>query len=121
MRERLSDPRIEPLTSITRVKVSPDFSVAHINVSVMAAEPKRELCLKALQSAAGRLRSVVAEALTLRQAPALMFHLDDSLRRGFETVQELDRMAGQAGPDTDSEPPADSSDHPKQDPSQEST
>lgn len=88
---RISDPRIEPFTSITRVRVSPDMSVAHVHVSVMAREARRDLCLRALRGAAGRLRTIVAEQLTLRQTPALLFHLDDSVRGAFETVQAIER------------------------------
>jgi ribosome-binding factor A len=92
IQSRLSDPRIEPLTSITRVDVSADFSVAHVYVSVMAEESRRRLSVQALQHAAGRLRTLIAQQLTLRQAPALDFRLDDSVRRSFETVQQLDRI-----------------------------
>lgn len=92
IQSRLSDPRIEPLTSITRVDVSADFSVAHVYVSVLAEESRRRLSVQALQHAAGRLRTLVAQQLTLRQAPALDFRLDDSVRRSFETVQQLDRI-----------------------------
>jgi ribosome-binding factor A len=92
IQNRLSDPRIEPLTSITRVEVSADLSVAHVYVSVMAEAPRRKLSVSALRCAAGRLRSVVAQEVTLRQTPQLDFRLDDSVQRSFETVQQLDRI-----------------------------
>ena len=38
IQNRLNDPRILPLTSITRVAVSDDFSLARIYVSVMAPD-----------------------------------------------------------------------------------
>jgi ribosome-binding factor A len=94
---RLSDPRIEPLTSITRVEVSADLSVAHVYVSVMAEEAHQRLSVKALRHAAGRLRSLVAGEISLRQAPELDFRLDDSIQRSFETVQQLDRMMEELG------------------------
>lgn len=101
MREKLSDPRIEPLTSITRVEVSEDFSSAHIHVSVMADESHRKLTLVALQHSAGRLRSIIAQRLAMRTVPWLTFHLDDSIRRSFETVQTIDRLMQEAAPAPD--------------------
>jgi ribosome-binding factor A len=101
MREKLSDPRIERLTSITRVEISPDLSSAHIHVSVMADETHRKLTLTALQHSAGRLRSLIAQQVSMRTVPWLTFHLDDSIRRGFETVQTIDRLMEELRPAAD--------------------
>lgn len=90
---RLNDPRILPVTSITRVEVSADLSVARVFVSVLAPEPQQELCLRALCSSAGHLRWLLGRELTVRKTPALDFRLDHSLKRGFETCQLLDRLA----------------------------
>lgn len=94
IRTRLSDPRIEPLTSITRVEVSPDLSVAKIFVSVYATPERREACYQALRRASGRLRSLVADEVRMRSAPRLEFKLDESIQRSFETVQALDAVLG---------------------------
>lgn len=92
IQNRLNDPRIERLTSITRVEVSADFSVARVFVSVLAPEARRKLSVEALGHAAGRLRSLIAQGLTLRQTPELDFRLDESVQHGFETVQQIDRI-----------------------------
>lgn len=92
IRTRLSDPRIEPISSITRVDVSADFSVAHVYVSVLAPEPRQRLTLRALRAAAGRLRGLLSEALVLRQCPAIDFRLDDSIKKSGQTIDALDRV-----------------------------
>ncbi len=92
IQSRLSDPRIEPMTSITRVEVSADLSIAHVHVSVMAEAARRELTVRALRHASGRLRSLVAREVSLRQAPELNFQLDESLQHGFQTVQQIDKL-----------------------------
>lgn len=92
IQRRLSDPRIEPLTSITRVEVSTDLSNARVHVSVMATDARKKLCVQALQHAAGRLRGMLAEQLTMRQVPRLLFCLDDSVQRAFETVETIDSV-----------------------------
>ena len=97
IQNRLNDPRIPVITSITRVEVSDDFSVARVFVSVMAAEAQRKLCVEALRSAAGLLRRELAPELRLRKIPALQFRLDDSLRRGFETVTAIDEAMRELG------------------------
>jgi ribosome-binding factor A len=97
IQNRLSDPRIPTITSVTRVEVSDDFSVARVFVSVMAPEAQRKLCLTALRKASGLFRRVLAPELSMRKIPALEFRLDDSLRRGFETVAVIDRAMRELG------------------------
>lgn len=106
---RLSDPRIPPLTSVTRVEVSPDLSVARVHVSVMAPGAKRELAVKALRSAAGRVRGMVRKRLSARTIPQLEFFLDESIQHGIETVNTLDQLmaesrAREAAADEDAQP-----------------
>jgi ribosome-binding factor A len=97
IQSRLSDPRIALLTSITRVEVSDDLSIARINVSVMAPEAQQKLCIQALGHASGRLRAMVAHEMSLRQVPRLTFHLDTSLQKAFETVQAIDAAMAELG------------------------
>lgn len=97
IQNRLSDPRIPPITSITRIQVSEDFSAACVYVSVMAPEAQRRLCLAALRSASGLLRRLLAPELRLRKVPWLNFRLDDSVRRSFETVTAIDGAMRELG------------------------
>lgn len=97
IQSRLADPRIPAITSITRVEVADDFSVARIHVSVMAPEAQRALCLTALRSAAGLLRRALAPELRLRKIPALVFQLDDSLRQSAATVDMIDQAMRELG------------------------
>ncbi|MGD8453190.1 MAG: 30S ribosome-binding factor RbfA [Phycisphaerae bacterium] len=103
---RLHDPRIAPLTSITRVEVAADFSVARVFVSVMASAAQQKLCVEALQGAAGRLRSFVATEVVMRQTPRLEFVLDESIQGAFRTVQAIDEAMAELGEPT-TPPPAD--------------
>lgn len=105
IQRRLSDPRIPAITSITRVEVSQDLSVAKVFVSVLApSEARRKLAHRALQQAAGHLRRLLGQELALRTLPHLVFKLDDSLRKGFETVQLIDQLGLATGAVPDSEP-----------------
>jgi ribosome-binding factor A len=103
---RLNDPRIPPVTSITRVEVSADLSVARVFVSVLAPEPRQELCLRALRSSASHLRWLLGQELELRKTPVLDFHLDQSLKRGFETCQIIERLVPPLAAEPDDDPSA---------------
>lgn len=97
IQHRLNDPRVQPLTSVTRVDVSSDLSVAHVWLSIMTGEPQRKLGIAAIRRARGRIRSLVADALTLRNVPEITFHLDDTLQRAFHTVELIDRAMADLG------------------------
>jgi ribosome-binding factor A len=94
---RLHDPRIPTITSVTRVEVAPDFSQARVFVSVMGTEAQRNLALTALRSSAGHIRRLLGPQLALRKIPAVEFVLDDSLRRSFETVAAIDEAMRELG------------------------
>ena len=85
---RVKDPRIG-FTTITRVDVSGDLSVATVMVSVMGTEEEKTNTLKGLECASGFLRSHVARELSfLRIVPEIRFQLDRGLEH-FARITEL--------------------------------
>lgn len=106
IQRRLNDPRIEPLTSITRVEITPDLTLARVYVSVMAPDARRRLTVTALARAAGRIRTLLADHLTMRTIPRVEFHLDDSVRRGLETLAAIDHAMAELEPRTPAEAPS---------------
>src|ERR1041384_2312299 len=88
MRE-LNDPRLRGFPSITRVKVSPDLSVADVFVTVMGTPGHQEAALNALKHSAGMMRSKLTKLLSLRQSPYLKFHLDEQLKKEMEVLELL--------------------------------
>lgn len=97
IQNRLSDPRIPPITSITRVEVSSDLTLARVYVSVFARDGLKGPCIDALQSSAGMMRRQLGRELRIRRIPTLEFRLDESLQRGFQTVQEIDEVMRELG------------------------
>ena len=102
----INDPRIG-MVSVTGVEVSRDLSHAKVFVTVMnsglknsepnVAEPLGELDkleieenLKALNKAAGYLRSLLAKRLRLRTTPRLQFFYDGSIVRGQHLSSLID-------------------------------
>ncbi len=96
IQNHLADPRIQGLVSITRVDLAPDLSVARIYLSIIGIdEKKQKLCCETITNASGFIRSRLAGALTTRNCPVVKFILDDSLKRGFEVTQMLDKLAAE--------------------------
>jgi ribosome-binding factor A len=101
----LNDPRLVGMPSITRVKMSPDLSVADVYVTVMGTVGQQTAALNALRHSAGLLRTRLTHEISLRSAPFLKFHLDenlkkelelmDALRKAQEETAELDRQRSQ--------------------------
>lgn len=74
-----ADPRLAQLV-ITRVALSADLGVADVSVRSLATAPSeadRLATMRALASAAGRLRRVLGERLRMKRTPALRFHYDE--------------------------------------------
>jgi len=93
---QLSDPRIRGIASITRVKLAPDLSYAKIYLSILGVdEQQQKLSFEGISHARGFIQSRLAGALTTRICPVLSFHLDDSLKRGFEITQLIERAAAE--------------------------
>jgi len=96
----VSDPRLA-LVTITGCEVSPDRSVMSVYVST---DPDRyEEVLAGLESAKGRIRTLLGRAITWRVTPELRFFIDKSVDSGArinEALREVpaslaaDRAAG---------------------------
>ena len=91
MRE-LHDPRLVGMPSITRVKVSPDLSIADVYVTIMGTEGQQSAALNALKHSAGMMRTKLTKVLSLRQAPYLKFHIDEGLKREIAVLDLLRKV-----------------------------
>ena len=96
----LNDPRLTGLPSITRVKVSPDLSIADVYITVMGTPGQQNAALNALKHSAGLMRTKLTSAMTLRVAPYLKFHIDENLKKELE-VQELLRKVAEENAELD--------------------
>ena len=86
LRTRLKDPRVG-FASITHVEVSGDFRHAKIFVSVMGSPEDQAATMKGLKHASGYLRHELAERITLRYMPELVFKLDTSIAEGAKVLE----------------------------------
>ena len=98
----LKDPRVRGLVSVTRVDTTSDLKYCKVYVSALLKEDERDV-MRGLKSAAGFLRRSLAQRMTLRSTPELMFIPDDSIDRGNRVIGVLGQLqdAPPVGPSSD--------------------
>lgn len=89
----LKDPRVDRMTSITRVQVATDLKTCKVFVSVYGDAQKKEDTMEGLRSSEGYLRRMLAKNLNLRYTPALTFILDESIAYGAYMSELLDTLS----------------------------
>jgi ribosome-binding factor A len=89
LRDEVKDPRVGRIT-ITMVDVSPDLSHAKVLFTHLAGREHAEEAVRALQHAAGFLRSELSHRLQLYSVPQLHFVYDDSIESGLRLSQLID-------------------------------
>ncbi len=77
------------LLSVTRVNVSPDLSIAHVNISIFPSEKAEEI-LAGIKEQSKAIRFELGNRVRnqLRIIPELVFHIDDTLNY-LERIDEL--------------------------------
>ena len=86
---QIKDPRVEPLTTVTEVKVTRDLGHAKVWVSRFGDREAVSQTVDALNHAAGFIQGVLARRIALRTFPRLTFHRDDAMENGFRVAQKL--------------------------------
>lgn len=86
---RLNDPRIEPLTTVTRVEVTRDLLIADVYLTVPGKESAEHRTIIAIQHAAGYVQRLVARELSLRMCPQVRFRIDEAAKGVQRTMRIL--------------------------------
>ena len=114
----VSDPGIG-LVTVTRVKVTPDLSLARVYWTMMGDTKQRKETTKALSRAAAYVRHLLSTRMTLRRSPEVTFLFDHSVAaqdRVEQILQELkqeEAARAQVGDDTPASPAPDAPGAPK--------
>ena len=85
----VKDPRIG-FSTIVRVKLSADYSVADIWVSVMGSEADKHKAIAGLESASKYIQHLVGKEIQLRITPRIVFHLDSSIEKAVNLVNLIE-------------------------------
>ena len=90
IRSEVKDPRIDTMTTVTEVSVTPDLKYATVYISTLAG--KSEETIKGLFQAGGFIRKELASRLNLRNTPELRFVPDNSLEYGMKMSKLIDEV-----------------------------
>ena len=91
---KLQDPRVDGMTTVTRVVMSGDLLMAKVYLSVHGGGTAQRRTLAAIQHAGGYIQRLVAQNLTMRQCPQLCFDIDkavEGVRKTMELLAENQR------------------------------
>jgi len=86
---RINDPRVSPLTTVTRVQISGDLTIATVYLSILDDPAVERRTITALRHAGGFIQRMIAKGLDMRQCPELRFEVDEHLKRVKHTLQLL--------------------------------
>ena len=92
----VKDPRIGFVT-VTRVSLTPDLRIAHVNVGILGDAAQHEKSLTALRQAAGFVRRELGRRIRMRHTPELVFHYDE----GLDATDRVARLLAENPPATD--------------------
>jgi len=101
--QEMKDPRIDPLTSVIAVEVTPDLKHAKVYVSVFGSDEKKQATLEGLKSATPFIRRQLASTINLRNTPELRFYMDESIEYGVHMSQLIDEVNKDLNNDEDGE------------------
>lgn len=86
--QRLSDPRVRGLISVTRVTVSADLREAFVHVSVLPDEASKRV-LAGLRHATGHIHGQLCRELSMKTVPRLDFRIDQTLKKQASVFQDI--------------------------------
>lgn len=118
IRDEINDPRLTGFVTISNVKVSADLGYADIYVTILETDTDKveavegmnkethAQSLRVLNSAAGFLRSLLAQSLKTRTTPRLRFHYDEVVAH----ANKITALVGEAMQQTNQNTQSDDSD-----------
>ena len=87
----LNDPRVSPLTTVTRVELSSDLTLARVYVRVHEDAATERRTMRAIRHATGFMQRTLAGQLTMRTCPQLRFEVDEAAKTAQKTIELLDK------------------------------
>ena len=93
IQKELKDSRIHGVVSITDIEISHDNSYAKVYYSVFASEEEKKTTIAAITENTSKIRYEVGKRIRLRLTPELRFIPDDSLERGSNVTEIINKIS----------------------------
>jgi ribosome-binding factor A len=106
----IADPEVG-LVTVTRVKISPDLSLARVYWTILGDDGERQKTQKALARAAAYVRHLLSVRMSLRRSPEVQFVYDRSVAAQERVEEILEQIKEEdAARADDAQPPTESPD-----------
>ncbi|MDY3119313.1 MAG: 30S ribosome-binding factor RbfA [Peptoniphilus sp.] len=92
VQNKLKDPRIPSLTSVSFVSVTRDLSYATVGISIFGDDEAKKNAMEGLESAKGFMKKELGKRLKLRAMPELLLELDDSIEKGMALEETINKL-----------------------------
>ncbi|CAM2936924.1 30S ribosome-binding factor RbfA [Hathewaya histolytica] len=92
IQNRIKDPRLSGLISVTNVDVTKDLSYAKVYVSIFGDEDTEKKSLDVLKKSSGFIRTELSRNLKIRHIPEIIIENDKSLEYGMHIDSILKKM-----------------------------
>lgn len=86
---KIKDPRLSGMISVTKVDVTRDYSYAKIFVSIFGSEKEKTDSMAALKKSAGFIRKELGKSVKMRHIPQVLIQLDEGLEYGMNIERIL--------------------------------
>ena len=92
---KVNDPRIPKIITVTIIKLAPDTRNATVFVSILGDDEQKAKALKALNRAAPFIQRCVSSRISMKRFPKIFFKIDNV----FEKSQQINSLLAQVKDD----------------------
>lgn len=79
IQNKIKDPRLTAMVSVTDVEVTRDLSYAKVFVSIFGTDEQKSEALRILKASNGFIRKEIGKNVKLRHVPQVIIELDETL------------------------------------------
>ena len=88
---KVKNPSVTGLISVTDVKITPDQKYAKVFISIYGKQNKEKV-ITALKDSTGFIKSELGRSVRMRNIPSIQFELDDSIEYGNYMDKVIDEV-----------------------------
>lgn len=92
------------LVTVHDVMPTPDLKQCFVYLGVIGNDHDKEQVLQKLKASRGSIQRDLYKRVILRNSPALVFRMDDSIERGVRVLNIIDNLPPMAAPAQEEEP-----------------
>jgi ribosome-binding factor A len=83
IQNKIKDPRLSAMVSVTKVDTTKDLSYTKIYVSIFGNEITKKETIQALKSSTGLMRKEIGAHVKLRHVPQVIIEVDETIERAI--------------------------------------